>query len=440
MIVEMRRRGIRVDLDYADQLRGEFRNKRDEVLKELSRKIGIGRTVTIDDVRQASFKQRLFDAENIPYPRTERGAPSFEAKKMVHLQHWLPKILVEVSQYNDAGEKFISKYIENYAHLGRIHAEIHTTKDIEEGEGGGTATTRLAYSDPPLQQIPSRHPEIGPAIRRIFLPDENDLWAAIDLSQQEFRLITHLASVCKMPGAEDAVKIYNENPNADFHNIVVEITGLPRRTAKDVNFARAYRAGVAKFAQMINKNEDEAKLIYEQYDAKMPFVSRTAEFCDSRAQQKGYLRLIDGARAHFDRWESRWVPKEKYLEALRNNVPVSPCSLDEAKRRCNDPSHPWFQTKLRRAFCYKAMNKWVQSSAARQTKIAMRNCWREKIVPLIQLHDELGVSCRSPDVAEKVAQIMRDAVKLVVPVTTDIEYGNRWGTAKHAKWLDALAA
>jgi DNA polymerase I-like protein with 3'-5' exonuclease and polymerase domains len=78
---------------------------------------------------------------------------------------------------------------------------------------------------------------------------------------------------------------------------------------------------------------------------------------------------------------------------------------------------------------FKAGNKLIQSSAARQTKMAMRAMWREKIVPLIQLHDEFGVSYNSEEQGKHVVQIMRDCVKLVVPVIVDMEYGVDWGAA-----------
>ena len=39
-----------------------------------------------------------------------------------------------------------------------------------------------------------------------------------------------------------------------------------------------------------------------------------------------------------------------------------------------------------------AMNALIQGSAARHTKLWMRACWREGIVPLLQMHDALECS------------------------------------------------
>jgi hypothetical protein len=48
-------------------------------------------------------------------------------------------------------------------------------------------------NSPNLQQIPARDPELGPMIRSLFLPEEEQQWAAIDFSQQEPRILVHFA-------------------------------------------------------------------------------------------------------------------------------------------------------------------------------------------------------------------------------------------------------
>ena len=77
------------------------------------------------------------------------------------------------------------------------------------------------------------------------------------------------------------------------------------------------------------------------------------------------------------------------------------------------------------------MNALIQGSAARHTKLWMRACWREGIVPLLQMHDALACSVASPELAERVAQLGREAVTLEVPVQVDLKFGRSWGDAKH---------
>jgi hypothetical protein len=65
----------------------------------------------------------------------------------------------------------------------------------------------------------------------------------------------------------------------------------------------------------------------------------------------------------------------------------------------------------------------------------MLACWREGIVPLLQMHDALDCSVSSPKQAECVAQLGCEAVKLEVPIRVDLKYGRNWGDAKHT-WAE----
>jgi DNA polymerase I-like protein with 3'-5' exonuclease and polymerase domains len=98
-----------------------------------------------------------------------------------------------------------------------------------------------------------------------------------------------------------------------------------------------------------------------------------------------------------------------------------------------DPEHPWFEARLRRADVRKAFNRGVQGSSARQTKMAMRSMWKEGFVPLVQMHDELGLNLTREGDGQRAAEIMRTVVKLTVPMLVDAEYGISWGRAAKTK-------
>ena len=64
------------------------------------------------------------------------------------------------------------------------------------------------------------------------------------------------------------------------------------------------------------------------------------------------------------------------------------------------------------------------------TKRAMLDLYKEGIVPHIQVHDELDISVESPERANKIIEIMENAVKLKIPNKVDYESGNNWGELK----------
>jgi DNA polymerase I-like protein with 3'-5' exonuclease and polymerase domains len=419
MVHEMRRRGIRIDTDAAERARDLLIQRRDAVFAELSEKLGAN--VGMEEIGRSKWLAETFDHQGITYPRTEKGNPSFTGGPtgwMLRDAHWLPPLIAKADKLNNAATKFVENYILGHVVNGRIHAEIHPHRS----DAGGARSLRFSYSNPPLQQMPTHDPELGPLIRGCFLPDAGEVWAKPDLSQQEFRFIVHYAVKHHLSRSKEAAELYRTDPDTDFHQLVANWTGIDRQSAKNANFAKSFGAGVRKFAAMIRKPENEAKAIYTKYDRELRFVAQLAMHCQGTAKRQGYLELYDGARRHFNDWEAPGV----YVKG------AGPCALEEAQRRVKDPAHPWFGHWLSRARIHTALNALIQGSAARHTKLWMRDCWREGVVPLLQMHDALDCSVTSPEQAELVAQLGRDAVTLAVPMKVDVKFGRTWGDATHS--------
>jgi DNA polymerase I-like protein with 3'-5' exonuclease and polymerase domains len=301
MVHEMRRRGIRIDQSAAEQARDHCLQKRGQALTELSEQLGT--PTGMEEIASRKWLVQTFDAQHIDYPRTEKGNPSFKGGKlgwMATHPHWLPRLVATANKYEHAGSTFVEGHI--LAHLigDRIYAEINPHRSEE----GGTKSFRFSYSNPPLQQMPSRDKELAPVIRGAFLPEGGEHWADADVSQQEFRFLVHCAAAQGLRKAKEAAERYLDDPDTDFHRLVAELTGLDRGLAKAVNFAKIYGAGIEKFAAMIGKREAEARTIYARYDREFPFVHQLAKRCEYIAARQGYLELYDGARRHWDSWEA----------------------------------------------------------------------------------------------------------------------------------------
>src|SRR6266576_4921943 len=395
--------------------------------------------IRIKEVRLHDWVVRTFDPERVPTGRRGDKA-TFERDWMRRSEHWLPRLCAEARQCMDMHDKFVGQYLLNFAHNGRIHASVNQWLY----EDGGTRSHRLSYADPPLQQAPSRPEpfdgwpltgENATEFRSCFLPEEDDLWLATDYSQQEYRHIVANAEKLGLERASVAGNMYRDDPKTDFHGLVVTLTGLPRRHAKDCNFAKAFGAGVAKFATMISKPMEEAASIMGQYDRELPFVKQLAERCGQLAQSRGWIKMYDGARSHFDLWEPAWLSKEEKQRGYAWHFRMSACSLEEARERQNqtigEHEHPWRGTRLKRAFTHKAMNRRIQGNAARQVKEAMVALGEEGIVPMLQMHDDLNWSLRDPETGSRIEEIMRTVYQCSVPFLVDVEWDTNWGDAKH---------
>ena len=419
LLVEMRAKGIRIDLDKTQQTKKQLLKQQAELNKELYRKFG----VKVDVWASASIA-KAFEAHNLEYPRTEKtAAPSFTKEFLEAHPHEITDIILRIRKIDKTINTFIDGMVLSSAHNGRIHAELHPLKSDE----GGAVSGRFSCSRPNLQQASARDPEFGPMVRRLFLPEEGQQWGALDYSSQEPRLTVHYAHKTNQPGAKEAVENYNTDKDMDYHQMVADLAGISRKHAKTINLGLAYGMGQVKLCASLdlptekvqNKNGrvieiagEEGLQIIAQYHEKVPFIRGLTTTCSNLAQERGYIRTIGGRLCRFNMWEpsnGSWeVPVEGRAEAIEK-----------------------WGGQVRRAFTHKALNRLIQGSAADMTKLAMRNLWQEGIVPLHQMHDELDFSFETKKQADKCVEIMEQCLPLSVPTVVDAEFGSTWADAQY---------
>ena len=402
LLLEMRWRGVRVDEEKADTISKQLSLKEQKIMVEIKRQYGS----EVNLWANASL-QSIFEKNKIWFPRTAKGMPSFQRDWLEGHDHELPQLIVKARKLNKARTTFIDKMIKDHCFNGRIHAEAHAMRN----DRGGTVSGRFSYSNPNLQQVPARDPEIGNLIRSLFIPEEGCQWGVFDYSQQEPRLTVHYADQMKLTGAQDAVKLYTEE-NADFHQIVADMANIPRKQAKTINLGLSYGMGKEKLIKELGIDDTEAESLFQQYHANVPFIRALQDQCARVAMDRGYIKTFAGRRCRFDLWESRY---ERTL----------PLPLEEAKEKYGD--------NLKRSYTYKALNRLIQGSAADMTKLAMLGLWEEGIVPHLQVHDEVDISIENTEQANTVARIMENCVELAVPLLVDMELGTSWGETKDIK-------
>ena len=428
--IAMRRGGIRIDQDAAEQGRDEFLAKRNAALKELSDQHGA--LVGMDEINSPKWKVATFERYGIISPRKtpKKGAPSFTAGNsgwMGGHEHWLPRLIALASKYHDTACKFFQGHILDHIIGGKIYAEFHQFKT----EDGGTKSLRFSVSQPPLQQMPIRDEETGPPIRRAFEADEGCYWAKCDVSQQEFRILVDKAERHNLPGARGAGDEYRNNPDADYHKYVAEIAELDRKPAKQTNFMKIYGGGAAAIARKTGLSPEKASEVLAKYDAALPFVKQLSQIHQHQAERTGITEIMGGAKRHWNRYEAAWQSNK--------TKDCGPCSLEEARLRRADPEHPWFGQTLRRAKTYRALNAAIQGDAAIHVKNWMLLCFREGITPSLQIHDELLCNVTTREQGEMIARLGCEAIKLSVPMRVDLKFGRNWADATHS-WEELTGA
>jgi DNA polymerase I-like protein with 3'-5' exonuclease and polymerase domains len=401
-VIEMRMRGVKVDLDKAEQAKRELRKRANEMSDWIGKESGVK-----VDPWSASSVQRMFDALGLEYPRTEAGAPSFTKQFLQAMEHPVAKALVTLREMDKADSTFIDSIL-RYQKNGRIHCEMHQLRS----DDGGTVTGRFSSSNPNLQQIPARDPYIKKVIRGLFVPEDGCRWGSFDYSSQEPRLLVHFSAshpdTERDPLVQSIVEEYQRG-DADLHQMVADMAGISRKAAKTINLGIMYGMGVGKLANQLGLSDVQAKALMAEYQGKVPFVKKLATLASTRAEREGRIRTILGRLCRFDLWEPATFGYNK------------PMKYDDAQREYGGMG------RLRRAFTYKALNRVIQGSAADQNKLAMAECYEEGLVPLLTVHDELCFNVESDEQAARITKIMEEGLSLKVPSKVDQELGNNWG-------------
>jgi DNA polymerase I-like protein with 3'-5' exonuclease and polymerase domains len=404
VLFEMKTKGVRVDVDKAHKTKKELAKLEKSLVDEIVKETGV-----VVEPWVATSVAKVFDAVGLPYSRTEKsGAPMFTKQFLANNTHPIAQKIIKIREINKANTTFVDTILE-HSHNGRIHCDFHSLRS----DGGGTVTGRFSSSNPNLQQIPARDPEIKKLIRGLFIPEEGHKWGSFDYASQEPRWLVHycatLTGVDRHPQIDDVVKMYHEG-NADFHQMVADMANIPRKQAKTVNLGIMYGMGKGKLANVMDIDIDEASSLLETYNQKVPFLKSLSEKAMDRAKDHGVIRTWLGRKCRFDMYEPVSYGFNKALP------------MEEAIKEYGSKG------RIRRAFTYKALNRLIQGSSADQTKKAMVECYKEGLCPTLTVHDELCFNIENQKQADRIVEIMTTCIpNLKIPFEVDTALCDNWG-------------
>ena len=367
---QMRKNGVRFDRAKAARLRQEWYQQEEELLADIN---ATGYRV---DPWSGRSIQSYCDRQGISYSRTPKGNASF-SKDFFHKANPVLQLIGQFRSLNKMRRGFIDTWLEHSTSDGRVHARWHQVA----AEDGGTRSGRFASTDPNMQQVPARDPRYGPMLRSLFLPEPGELFMKGDYSGQEIRIAIHYAHVLKCTGAQEIVDRYLADKQFDFHNMIVEMSGLERVHAKTLALGSLYGMGPEKSKAQLGFSGEKSQRMYDEYFRIAPYFRELSNIAMNRATRIGYVKTFCGRR-----------------------------------RRFKDT-----------AYAHKATNAIVQGTAADMAKQAMINIYEELgLVPLLQVHDELCYSVPSLDVGRELTYLMETALNLSVPMYVEPKFGVHW--------------
>ncbi|HDY8186672.1 TPA: DNA polymerase I [Vibrio vulnificus] len=339
----------------------------------------------------------LFEQMGLPViKKTPSGTPSTaeEVLQELALDYPLPSVIMEYrglaklkSTYTDKLPKMINP------HTGRVHTSYHQAV---------TATGRLSSTDPNLQNIPIRNEE-GRRIRQAFVAPHGYKILAVDYSQIELRIMTHLSGDQALLDAFQQGKDIHAATAAEIMGVSIEqVSSEQRRRAKAVNFGLIYGMSAFGLAKQLGIPRGEAQAYMDKYFERYPGVMQYMEDTRSNASQHGYVETIFGRRLHLPEITSRNVMRRKAAERAAINAPMQGTAADIIKK------------------AMLLVDQWIQEEGNGRVKL------------LMQVHDELVFeveeSCLT-EIESKVQQLMESAAQLNVPLVAEAGHGDNWDQA-----------
>lgn len=373
VLLDMERRGVRVDLEYCHQ-------KHDE-LHEFARK---ARQWMEEHDAAPSGKRlaaALLRAGVVLTERTPSGNWKLDEEVLSGISHPLAETALKVRR----AEKWANSYFRNFIEMSDANDRVHpSVRPL------GAVTGRMSVTDPALQTLPR-----GRLVRDAFIASEGHVMLGADFEQIEARLLTHYS------GDEGLIAAFLSEGDF-FTQMARQIYGDPtieksdprRQTTKNAVYAKGYGAGVAQFARTAGITEGEARQFLTMMDQTYPGLRRLQNEVERKAKE----RLTTEGIA--------------YASTLYGRRQIVPPGKE-----------------------YKLVNAIIQGTAAdifKQVLVDLDAAGAAEYL-VLPVHDEVIFDVPEDivtDVHATVLEVMQDHETFAVPILADSHTGQRWGDLK----------
>jgi DNA polymerase I-like protein with 3'-5' exonuclease and polymerase domains len=449
ILVAMRIRGVRVDLRRAEEIRRELEQECAKHVAVMRRIVGSKAELMAPESFASALSERGLRVPMASGTHRKDGAPLVRPRepKASITTEWLKANagdeLVDAIIGGRRVAYIISTFIDGHIFRHSINGRVHPTfKQLKGGgdtdEGGDDDDTsgtiaRFSCQNPQMQNIPARDPYLGPLIRSMYLPEEDEDWESADCSQVEYRYLVHFAVG---RGADEARRKYNEDPKTDFHIMAGDFLGADaedsfvRKKVKNTNFCRVYGGGIPKLALTFGCSIEEATRFSKKYDVELPFVGDTFKKASDWAMKRGFIVTIEGRKQRFPFFER----KKRLKDSEGRHIYEPPLPYDEAVEVYGG------KHAVKRAWGHKALNRKLQGSGADHMKAWMVAAWKagvqQVLGPLLTtVHDEGNNSVpRTTEGREAAAEFKRCGETCIpnlrVPILIKSKRGASWGACE----------
>lgn len=395
VLVAMQKEGIYCDKEVLQDLSKQV----DSDLKSIEHKIHsiAGEKINLNSPKQ--IRALLFETLNLKPQRKNQKSESFstDAQVLIALarDHEVPLMLLAYRELF----KLKSTYIDALpTYINPITGRIHTSWNQSVA-----ATGRLSSSNPNMQNIPKDGLEYGKQydidVRSAFKAKKGWSFISADYSQIELRILAFLSKDKNLVQAFLSGKDIHMQTAAQMFGVDEDkVTSEQRSIGKRLNFSILYGLTAYGLTRDMGIEYADAKRYIELYFKQYPGVLAWMDMVVESVKKYGYTHTLYGRR--------------RYLPGIYEKNKT----LYEMARRV-------------------AINTPAQGTAAEITKLGMLKFYKgledKKLAGsiLLQIHDELLVTCPDSEVEETIALLQKSLISVVdwdIPLEVSIRTGKNW--------------
>ncbi len=334
----------------------------------------------------------LAEKEGVPLGRTKTGKYATNEGELSRFKNQFP-IIAYLLTYREL-MKLKSTYVESLIQKVDSSGRIHTTYNQVY-----VSTGRLSSASPNLQNIPVSSP-IGLEIKSCFIASPGYVLVSFDYSQQELRVLAHLAR------EKALIQAFKEN--LDVHTLTAsklfrvpyeKVSKEQRMIGKTINFGIIYGMSSFGMSEGLHIPQEEAEQFITGFYESYPHIKTYYDNYLRNARIQGSAETMLGRR--------RYV--------------------------FENPGRKFIDNSLRRVL----MNYPIQGTAAELMKKGMVDVEKKilskysEVYLLLQIHDDLLFEIpdneKRKEIISEIQKVLCSVYPLLVPMAVDIKVGKRWG-------------
>ena len=390
VLLALERRGVPIDVDRVNSSLQQFTVMKQQVSEKIQELVGFEVNTRSGKQLQNAFESLGLDVQY----NKETGNPSFNKEILEAMDEQLSELILDERSYGTMINTFLSRFLVHIRNDGRIHCDFNQTRTDDYG----VITGRLSASNPNLTQIPKRNKKKASQVRYTFKAPDNSVWISADWKQFEFRMFANYS------GDRLLIQEFNANPDADYHQMIADLTGLDRNPyAKQLNLGLVFGMGMGLMAKkcglpystrvMDGKQVcvagGAAKQVFEKYHTKLPTVRKMLKKAERVATVRGYIKTMFGRQISF--------PNKN-------------------------------QTYKAGGYVFQGSSADIMKKKLIEFERQFKNSETQLVLPV---HDEFNfIEWGDPEKTKKtITEIMQDVPELAIPVRCDIGVAGDWWEA-----------